>query len=219
MPICSAFACLIVIVLGASLRYRVSFGNTSLFAKTGQLRLDRAHPQVEGECLSTDKVGWLMPRPQITKAHPYTPKSGQFAGRTFETERSYRNALAQAKGFASWHEEQRAAKKVTPKSFGELRPVAETGPRPCPGRPLEGAPRGDLDTCRQGSRNDAEHGRPVRGRTAPPRARAHGRQHVRPPLSRDERRHDRRREGGATCAARGRRRWSASTPTRSRSSC
>lgn len=43
-----------------------------------------------------------MPRPSITKAAPYTPHRGQFAGRTFYTERAYRNALAQAKGFASW---------------------------------------------------------------------------------------------------------------------
>ena len=63
-----------------------------------------------------------MPRPPITKARPYTPRSGAFAGRTFHTEREYRNALATLKGFPSWHEQQRAAKKVTPKSFGTLKP-------------------------------------------------------------------------------------------------
>lgn len=63
-----------------------------------------------------------MARPPITKARPYTPRSGAFAGRTFHTEREYRNALAKPKGFASWHEQQRATKKVTAKDFGELRP-------------------------------------------------------------------------------------------------
>ena len=63
-----------------------------------------------------------MARPPITKARPYTPKSGAFKDRTFHTEREYRDALAREKGYRSWHEEQRAAKKVTPKSFGELRP-------------------------------------------------------------------------------------------------
>lgn len=63
-----------------------------------------------------------MPRSPITKAHPYTPQSGQFAGRTFETDRAYHNALSRSKGFANWHAEQRAAKKVTAKSFEGLRP-------------------------------------------------------------------------------------------------
>ena len=63
-----------------------------------------------------------MARPPITKLRPYTPRSGAFAGRTFHTEREYRNALAKLKGFTSWHEQQRAAKKVTPKSFGTLKP-------------------------------------------------------------------------------------------------
>jgi hypothetical protein len=61
-------------------------------------------------------------RPPITKARPYTPQSGAFKGRTFHTERQYRDALAREKGYRSWHEEQRAAKKVTPKSFETLRP-------------------------------------------------------------------------------------------------
>jgi hypothetical protein len=62
-----------------------------------------------------------MARPPITKARPYTPQSGAFKSRTFHTEREYRNALAKQKGFASWHEQQRATKKVTPKGFAELR--------------------------------------------------------------------------------------------------
>jgi hypothetical protein len=62
-----------------------------------------------------------MARPPITKSRPWTPGSGAHAGETFTTERAYRNALARSKGFASWHEQQRATKKVTPKSFGELR--------------------------------------------------------------------------------------------------
>jgi len=48
-----------------------------------------------------------MPRPQITRAKPWTPTRGRFAGQTFYTEREYRDALAQAKGFGSW-DEQRA---------------------------------------------------------------------------------------------------------------
>jgi hypothetical protein len=63
-----------------------------------------------------------MARPPITKSRPWTPGSGAHAGETFTTERAYRNALARSKGFTSWHEQQRATKKVTPKSFGELRP-------------------------------------------------------------------------------------------------
>ena len=63
-----------------------------------------------------------MARLPITKAHPYTPGSGAHAGETFTTERAYRNALAKSKGFASWHAQQRAAKRVTPKDFAKLRP-------------------------------------------------------------------------------------------------
>jgi len=66
-----------------------------------------------------------MPRPSITKAAPYTPQRGQFAGRTFHTERAYHNALAQAKGFSSW-DAQRS--KVVPTSsrraLDALSPVA-----------------------------------------------------------------------------------------------
>lgn len=64
-----------------------------------------------------------MPRPQITKDHPYTFKSGPFAGQTFHTERSYRNALANAKGFKSWHSQQRQTKKVTGKAYAGLTPA------------------------------------------------------------------------------------------------
>ena len=62
-----------------------------------------------------------MARPPITKARPYTPRSGAFKDRTFYTEREYRNALAQRQGFASWHGQQRAAEKVTAKGYGSLR--------------------------------------------------------------------------------------------------
>jgi hypothetical protein len=58
-----------------------------------------------------------MPRPQITKAHPYTFMSGRFKGRTFTSEREYRNALARAAGYASEHKRQRASKRgVAPAS-------------------------------------------------------------------------------------------------------
>lgn len=39
---------------------------------------------------------------RITRSNPYTPTSGQFAGQTFYSERSYRDALARAKGFSSY---------------------------------------------------------------------------------------------------------------------
>ncbi len=53
-----------------------------------------------------------MARPPITRARPYTPESGALAGRTFYSERQYRNALARLKGFGSWHARQRARKEV-----------------------------------------------------------------------------------------------------------
>jgi hypothetical protein len=62
-----------------------------------------------------------MARPPITKAHPWTPSTGQFAGRTFTTEREYRDALAKVKGHRNWYEQQRAPKKATRKVFGCLR--------------------------------------------------------------------------------------------------
>ena len=49
-----------------------------------------------------------MPRPRISRARPWTPASGAFAGRTFRTEREYRDALAQEKGFATWRAQQAA---------------------------------------------------------------------------------------------------------------
>jgi hypothetical protein len=63
-----------------------------------------------------------MPRPPITKAHPWTPSAGQFAGRTFTTERQYRDALAKAKGHRNWYEQQRAPRKATRRVFSGLRP-------------------------------------------------------------------------------------------------
>jgi hypothetical protein len=49
-----------------------------------------------------------VPRPSITSARPSTPKSDAFAGRTFFSEREYRNALAHKKGYRSWYWQQRA---------------------------------------------------------------------------------------------------------------
>ncbi len=53
-----------------------------------------------------------MARQPITRANPYTPKRGAFAGRTFYSERQYRNALAQRKGFASLSAQQRAPRPI-----------------------------------------------------------------------------------------------------------
>jgi hypothetical protein len=53
-----------------------------------------------------------MARPPITRKNPYTPRSGQFAGITFASERQYRNALARTRGFTSWSEQQRQTRKV-----------------------------------------------------------------------------------------------------------
>jgi hypothetical protein len=47
-------------------------------------------------------------RPPITKANPYTPKSGPFAGQTFTSRRQYGNAHAKLKGFGSLRERQLA---------------------------------------------------------------------------------------------------------------
>ncbi|MBA3274581.1 MAG: hypothetical protein H0T72_02210 [Chloroflexia bacterium] len=54
-----------------------------------------------------------MARPPITLARPYTPSSGVVAGITFTSERQYRNALARAKGFQSWSQQQKQARKVS----------------------------------------------------------------------------------------------------------
>lgn len=53
-----------------------------------------------------------MARAPITRANPYTPARGALAGRTFSTERAYRNALAQRKGFASLSGQQAAPKAI-----------------------------------------------------------------------------------------------------------
>jgi hypothetical protein len=59
-----------------------------------------------------------MPRPPISRAHPWTPSRGAFAGRTFTSERQYRNALAREKGFRSWAEQQRAPRRI--RATGDL---------------------------------------------------------------------------------------------------
>ena len=65
-----------------------------------------------------------MSRPPITRARPWTPGSGHFAGQTFTTERQYRNALARAKGFRSWAAQQRAPRRVaTLADIRRLRPT------------------------------------------------------------------------------------------------
>ena len=61
-----------------------------------------------------------MGRKPITRANPYTPTRGAFAGQTFDTERQYRNALAKQKGFASWYAQQRAGPAAP--SLTSLRP-------------------------------------------------------------------------------------------------
>jgi hypothetical protein len=48
-----------------------------------------------------------VPRPPITRARPYTPGKGLFAGQTFHSERQYRNALARKRGYRSWYSQQR----------------------------------------------------------------------------------------------------------------
>jgi hypothetical protein len=63
-----------------------------------------------------------MSRQPITKARPWTPTRGQFAGRTFTTEREYRDALAKVKGHRNWYEQQRAPKKATRRVVGTMRP-------------------------------------------------------------------------------------------------
>lgn len=64
-----------------------------------------------------------MSRAPITKRNPYTPKSGRFSGRTFYTEREYRNALAQTKGFKSWSDQQKQSKPVrSARELQTLRP-------------------------------------------------------------------------------------------------
>lgn len=65
-----------------------------------------------------------MARPPITRKNPYTPKSGKAAGVTFTSERQYRNALARAKGFASWSQQQKQSRKVRSREdVAKLRPA------------------------------------------------------------------------------------------------
>ncbi len=66
-----------------------------------------------------------MPRPQITRANPWTPSRGRFAGRTFHTEREYRNALAQTKGFRNWDEQRARTVPTSSRSaLDTLRPAS-----------------------------------------------------------------------------------------------
>ena len=65
-----------------------------------------------------------MPRRPITRANPWTPKRGQFAGVTFTSERQYRNALARAKGYTSWSAQQRARRTAgSAEAIAKLRPA------------------------------------------------------------------------------------------------
>lgn len=65
-----------------------------------------------------------MARPPITRRNPYTPKSGKVARITFTSERQYRNALARDKGFSSWSQQQKQAKKVRgAEDVSNLRPA------------------------------------------------------------------------------------------------
>ncbi len=67
-----------------------------------------------------------MARPPITRARPYTPASGSLGGRTFTSERQYRNALARLKGFGSWRAQQRAQQDIRgARQWAALRPAAK----------------------------------------------------------------------------------------------
>ncbi len=64
-----------------------------------------------------------MARRPITNAHPYRPMRGALAGRTFTTERRYRNALAKLRGFGSFNEQRRKLKPIrTASHLAKLRP-------------------------------------------------------------------------------------------------
>lgn len=66
----------------------------------------------------------MMARAPITRRNPYTPKSGTVAGITFTSERQYRNALARAKGFTSWSQQQKQVRNVrSAEDVGKLRPA------------------------------------------------------------------------------------------------
>jgi hypothetical protein len=68
-----------------------------------------------------------VPRPQISRAHPWTPASGAFAGETFRSERQYRNALARSHGYRSWTAQQqaRAPKIRFERDLRRLRPSGQ----------------------------------------------------------------------------------------------
>lgn len=71
-----------------------------------------------------------MPRRPISKARPYTPTRGAFPGRTFTSERQYRNALARKKGFQSWSAQQRARRAVEDREAeARLHPAAREARR------------------------------------------------------------------------------------------
>jgi hypothetical protein len=69
-------------------------------------------------------------RVPITRSRPWTPTRGLFAGRTFTSEREYRNALAREKGFRSWLEQQRAPTKISNRrDLGALHPSGRAARR------------------------------------------------------------------------------------------
>ena len=64
-----------------------------------------------------------MPRSRA-KSHAYKPTRGQFAGRSFRSDRAYRDALARGKGFRDRNEARRAYRSVrSTEGLAELRPV------------------------------------------------------------------------------------------------
>jgi hypothetical protein len=63
----------------------------------------------------------VVARAPITKANPYPSRK---YGRTFSTEREYRDFLAQRKGFASWEAQRRAPRTVrNAREEARLRPI------------------------------------------------------------------------------------------------
>ena len=79
-----------------------------------------------------------MARAPITRANPYTPKSGAAAGITYTSERQYRNALARAKGYSSWGAQQRAARNI--RTSGDVASL-RTSERDARGRALDAVAR------------------------------------------------------------------------------
>ena len=53
-----------------------------------------------------------MPTGKISKAEPYTPRSGRFAGRTFTSWSEYKDALARSEGYANHEQRRRRARPV-----------------------------------------------------------------------------------------------------------